>query len=392
MHDKSPLSYEHLYIDPSIRNDQGLAARFPFPTLADPATVHLSVVVPAYNEELRLPKMMNETLSVLIDRVNRDPQFKFEIIVVDDGSKDRTTEVALGYTQRFGANIVRVLTLPQNQGKGGAVQQGVLHARGRLILFADADGASDFTMLTKLEEALMKIRIGEHGIAIGSRAHLEEESVAKRKWYRTVLMVGFHVLVSMLAGVSGIRDTQCGFKLFTRETARLLFSNQHVRRWCFDVELLYIAQQQGIPIAEVPIAWQEIAGSKLEIFDASFQMARDVAITRLSYVLGIWQIQDPDSPTLKAIADKARKSALYCTDAHGLTKTVGGVPTLTGTGVRPAPITSGGGADPVLSAMATQNLYKRAKANLTRVQAEEIVGSKSPLSVTRPPSRGIARR
>lgn len=263
--------------------------------------------MPAYNERLRLPSMLKETLKYLLDRKTRDRSFTFEIIVVDDGSRDATTEVALDFVVKYGANIIRVLTLSENQGKGGAVQQGMLNARGAMLLMADADGASEFICLERLEKALKNIESNGLGIAIGSRAHMQEDAVATRAWYRNILMFGFHFLVSSLSGISGINDTQCGFKLFTRKTAQLLFCNQHVRRWCFDVELLYIAQSRRVPIREVPINWTEVVGSKLDVFDASFQMARDLAIIRLSYLFGLWRIENPDSPRLVAV--KVRKVA-----------------------------------------------------------------------------------
>lgn len=265
-----------------------------FPSLFDPHTVELSVVVPSYNEEERLPVMMEETMEYLEKRQKQNPSFSYEVIVVDDGSKDKTSEVAMSYTEKYGDDKVRVLTLVRNRGKGGAVRMGTLSSRGRLILMADADGATKFEDLEKVETALKDIspKPDNMAIAVGSRAHLEEESVAQRSMFRTFLMYGFHFLVWFFC-VRGIRDTQCGFKLFTREAALKTFCSLHVERWAFDVELLYIAQCFKIPIAEVAVKWTEIEGSKLVPFWSWLQMGRDLVFIRLRYITGAWRLESP---------------------------------------------------------------------------------------------------
>lgn len=263
-----------------------------FPSLHDPYSIEMSVVVPAYNEELRLPVMMDETMGYLEKRQKQKPSFSYEVIVVDDGSKDRTTEVALQYTKKYGADKVRVLTLVKNRGKGGAVRMGTLSSRGRVILMADADGATKFSDIEKVETALNQINPKPDNMAIscGSRAHLEQESVAQRSMFRTFLMYGFHFLVWFFC-VRGIKDTQCGFKLFTREAALKTFSSLHIERWAFDVELLYIAQCFKIPIAEVAVNWTEIEGSKIVPFWSWLQMGRDLVFIRLRYITGAWKLQ-----------------------------------------------------------------------------------------------------
>jgi dolichyl-phosphate beta-glucosyltransferase len=125
-------------------------------------------------------------------------------------------------------------------------------------------------------------------IVCGSRRHLETESVAKRSFYRTVLMYGFHFLVWFLC-VRGIRDTQCGFKLLTRVAALKTFSNLHVQRWAFDVDLLYIAEHFRMRVFEVDINWHECEGSKLTIA-SYFQMGRDLLSIRLHYLFGAWKL------------------------------------------------------------------------------------------------------
>lgn len=264
------------------------------PSIHDPASKELSVIVPAYNEELRMPSMLEEAMDYLEKRRKRQPSFTYEVLVVDDGSSDRTSEVAFQYTNKFGADKVRVLTLVKNRGKGGAVRMGAMSCRGRLILMADADGATKFADYEKLEAALEAISPKPDNMAVtcGSRAHLEQDSVAERSMFRTFLMYGFHFLVWFFC-VRGIKDTQCGFKLFTREAALKTFSLLHVERWAFDVELLYIAQCFKIPIGEVAVNWTEIEGSKLVPVWSWLQMGRDLVFIRLRYLTGVWRLDSP---------------------------------------------------------------------------------------------------
>jgi len=286
--------YQHHYIDPN-GDGGGQSKRCLFPSIFDRSSVLISLIAPAYNEELRMRAMMDETMAYLVDREQRDRDFTYEVIIVDDGSKDKTTQVGLEYSKRYTVDRVRVLRLATNQGKGGAVQQGMMHARGRYLLMVDADGATDIRDLSKVYSGLQKVEKDGQGIAIGSRAHLADVAVAKRKWYRNILMYGFHFLVSFIGGIQGIRDTQCGFKLFTRKTAQQLFLCQQVRRWCFDVELLHLAQRLGIPVAEVAVRWEEIPGSKLNLLESSVLMGRDLVVIRLAYMTGLWKIVSPET-------------------------------------------------------------------------------------------------
>nr|XP_055173334.1 dolichyl-phosphate beta-glucosyltransferase isoform X3 [Nyctereutes procyonoides] len=231
------------------------------PSVWDSPTKQLSVVVPSYNEEKRLPVMMDEALGYLEKRQKQDPTFTYEVIVVDDGSKDQTSK-------------------------------GIFSSRGEKILMADADGATQFPDIEKLEKGLNDLQPWpeQMAIACGSRAHLEKESIAQRSYFRTLLMYGFHFLVWFLC-VKGIRDTQCGFKLFTREAASRTFSSLHIERWAFDVELLYIAQFFKIPIAEIAVNWTEIEGSKLVPFWSWLQMGKDLLFIRLRYLTGAWRLE-----------------------------------------------------------------------------------------------------
>nr|SVE86956.1 EOG090X0BIY [Daphnia similis] len=252
---------EQFYLDPKTAEKQR------FPSIEDESTIWLSVIVPAYNEEKRLPVMLEECLDYLEKKLKSNPSCTFEVLIVDDGSNDRTTEVGLSYSKKYGCDKVRVLTLSTNRGKGGAVRLGMLSARGEQLLFADADGATTFEDISKLQNNLKELVKDQPmdktlGLVCGSRAHLEKEAIASRSFFRTVLMKGFHLLVWMFAARS-VRDTQCGFKLLTRPTARLCFPNLHIERWAFDVELIYIAEYMKIPTGEVSVRWMEIEGNRI---------------------------------------------------------------------------------------------------------------------------------
>ena len=264
--------------------------RFPS-VLSDAPDRLLTVVVPAYNEQERLPAMMDDLLKYMHTRQIDDSLFTYEVVIVDDGSKDRTAAVAMEYVERYGADVVRLCSMVVNRGKGGAVRQGSLVARGRLILMADADGATRISDLSKLEDAIRpSLESGLAAIAVGSRAHMvETDAVAERKWYRNLLMHIFNAIVHIFC-VSGIKDTQCGFKLFTREAVQAIMPSQHVERWAFDVELLYLAQRLKMPISEVAVNWQEIEGSKVTVAGVA-AMGRDIVNIWLLYTLSIWTME-----------------------------------------------------------------------------------------------------
>lgn len=229
-----------------------------------------------------------QTMSYLQAREKKNPSFTYELIFVDDGSSDNTASKILGYRAQYG-DKVRLLQLVKNQGKGGAVQQGMLHSRGKYLLMVDGDGATAFADVEKLEAAIRGIEKEGLGIAVGSRSHLQEQAIAQRTFFRNFLMYCFHFLVQLFIGTH-IKDTQCGFKLFTRNAAQYLFATQHLTRWCFDVELLYLAQKLNIPITEVSVRWQEIPGSKIRILESSLLMGRDLVIIRLCYALRLWRV------------------------------------------------------------------------------------------------------
>nr|POE66222.1 dolichyl-phosphate beta-glucosyltransferase [Quercus suber] len=291
------------------------------------AECFMSLVVPAYNEEDRLGIMLEEAVEYLqmqyghhgtkskssSDRalqangLQGDPRRGWEIIIVSDGSKDRTVETALTFANTYqlgstsgssrSASIppgtIRVVQLEENRGKGGAVTHGMRHARGTYVVFADADGASRFSDLGALVTGCEKTK-DEHGraVGVGSRAHMVgTEAVVKRSVLRNLLMRGFHLLIWTLTTqrTSTIRDTQCGFKLFSRPSLPYIIPYMHSEGWIFDVEMLMLAEAANIPMVEVPIGWKEVKGSKLNVIKDSLGMAIGLALLRLCWGAGIYR-------------------------------------------------------------------------------------------------------
>jgi dolichyl-phosphate beta-glucosyltransferase len=231
-------------------------------------TPELSIVIPAYNEESRLERTLRDMV-----RYCRRTSRVVEIIVVDDGSRDGTSAVV----QRLGGELpeLRLLRLARNHGKGYAVRSGVVNAHGARVLFADADGATPVEELERLEAALT----GGADVAIGSRALAAAGVTVKARWYRRAIGRTFHLLVETLT-VRGYRDTQCGFKLFRGPVAQELFSRMRMSGFSFDVEVLVMAGLLGYRVAEVPVNWSHVPGSRVNLAVDSLRMARDLFLIR----------------------------------------------------------------------------------------------------------------
>jgi dolichyl-phosphate beta-glucosyltransferase len=227
----------------------------------------LSIVVPAFNEERRLGPSLLRIKAFLGRR-------RAELVVVDDGSTDGTVAMVQAMATRWKA--LRLVRLPANAGKGAAVRQGVAEARGRAILFSDADLSTPIEELDRLEAAL------KHGFAvvIGSRALDRARVGVRQPFYREVGGRAFNKLVQALT-VPGIRDTQCGFKLFEAAAAKRLFAQQQIRRFGFDVEVLYLARKAGYRIAELPVRWENSPETKVRPVRDGLRAFLDLGLIRL---------------------------------------------------------------------------------------------------------------
>jgi dolichyl-phosphate beta-glucosyltransferase len=233
----------------------------------------LSIIIPAYNEERRIAPTLAQ-ITAYLDRRHR----AYELIVVDDGSRDRTRDhvaaVAAEHPQ------VQLLALPRNAGKGAAVRAGVLASRGRTVLFSDADLSTPIEELGKLEAALD----GGADVAIGSRA-APGDVERRQPLLRRVQGRAFHLVVRALGfrAVASVRDTQCGFKLFRGPVARALFAELTLTGFAFDVELLELAFDR-FRVAEIPVAWTHADGSKVRPGIDALKMLRDLTRIRWTWV------------------------------------------------------------------------------------------------------------
>ena len=230
---------------------------------------HLSVVVPAYNEEERLPR----TLARLHEYYSAQ-DYPFDVLVVSDGSKDGTANLVREFAKTH--PHFSVLEYQPNRGKGYAVRHGMLQAKGDLVLFCDADLA---TPQEETEKLLAHINDGAH-IAIGSRPLHDSKLERRQPLYRELLGRLFNRVVQILA-VRGIDDTQCGFKLFTQAASQEVFSRCKLDGFSFDFESLMVARDLGYRTDEVPIRWSHQEGSKVVLLRDGPRMLRDLVKLRL---------------------------------------------------------------------------------------------------------------
>jgi dolichyl-phosphate beta-glucosyltransferase len=216
-------------------------------------TRSLSIIIPAYNEQVRLPDTLQRIESWLASS-----HWSFhEILVVDDGSTDKTAAVAREFAATHPS--VRVLMNPGNRGKGFSVRHGMVEARGDWRLFSDADLS---TPIEELEKLWCAVELGRHQIAIGSRALDRTLIGVHQPGLRETLGRIFNAVMRAATGLA-ISDTQCGFKLFRGDVAQEVFSRQLLERFGFDAEVLYIASRRGYSIAEIPVRWNHVEGSKV---------------------------------------------------------------------------------------------------------------------------------
>jgi dolichyl-phosphate beta-glucosyltransferase len=236
------------------------------------AAPFLSVVIPAYNEEARLGPTVGTIKEYLASQA-----YDSSILVVDNASKDRTSEVA----RAAGVDVV-----PEpRRGKGAAVRTGMLAASGDYILFSDADLS---TPIEEVEKLLAGIREGRD-IAIASRGLPDSNIVKHQPWHREMVGRMGNVLVRAVA-VRGIADTQCGFKLFPRELAHKIFRVQRLTGALFDVETLFIAQRHGFTIAEIPVTWIDSPDTRFNRVTDSIDAVKDLLRIRVNWMLGRYRI------------------------------------------------------------------------------------------------------
>jgi len=233
----------------------------------------LSIIIPSYNEELRLPATLEriaEYLSLY--------EHAAEVLVVDDGSKDGTAAVAEYF--RIKIPSLRVISNGVNRGKGYSVRRGVQEARGRIALFTDADLSAPIEEAGKLIDALKT-----YDVAIGSRAMDRSLITVHESPFREFAGIIFNKIVRIILWLPFV-DTQCGFKAFQRERCGVIFEQQTIERFGFDPELLYLARHHGLRAVEIPVRWGHSPATKVSMLHDSIQMFIDVFTIRWNSLQG----------------------------------------------------------------------------------------------------------
>lgn len=237
------------------------------------APIELSIIIPAYNEERRLPQTLDRIQAFLQTRGTSS-----EVIVVDDGSSDGTARLVEARSASWPG--LRVVKNPGNRGKGYSVRHGMLEARGRIVLFTDADLSAPIEEADKLLAALET-----QDVAIGSRAMDRGLIEVHQPWHRETIGIVFNGVVRAVLGLP-FADTQCGFKAFRGERSRIIFEQQRIERFGFDPELLFLARRHGLTVAEVPVRWSNDEATRVNAFRDGLAMFMETLGIRWNSLAG----------------------------------------------------------------------------------------------------------
>lgn len=248
----------------------------------------LSIVIPAYNESRRILPTLTRVLAFVEQK-----GWQAEVLVVNDGSRDDTAQVVGDFARQHPR--VRLVENPGNRGKGYTVRNGVLHASGDVILFTDADLSSPIEEAPKLLDSIAR----GNDVAIGSRWLRSELQTERQPLLRQILGRCFNIALRLILGCS-FKDTQCGFKAFTRAAGQYVFSRQLIDRWCFDPEILFLAWRNGYRIEEVPVAWAHDEGSKINPIADGMKMLRDLLRIRWNSISGRYDVAAHQVPETSA--------------------------------------------------------------------------------------------
>jgi len=244
-----------------------------------------SIIIPAYNESQRITSSLDKIIAYI-----RDQHWMAEVVVVNDGSRDNTAEIVREYGRLNPA--VRLIENPGNRGKGYSVRNGMTHAQGDILLFSDADLSSPIYEATKLISALQD----GADVAMGSRWLRADLQTERQPFYRQLFGRVYNLLLRIFLGLK-FKDTQCGFKAFTRRAAETVFGRQRIERWGFDPELLFLSKKFGFKIVEVPVGWAHDDRSKINPVVDGFKMFLEVLKIRWADLTGKY---DRGAPTYAA--------------------------------------------------------------------------------------------
>jgi glycosyltransferase involved in cell wall biosynthesis len=246
-----------------------------------------SIIIPAYNESARLGATLDRVLHYVSSQ-----SWNAEVIVVDDGSRDNTADMVRQHAQSN--SFLRLLQNPGNRGKGYSVRNGMLNANGDVLLFSDAD------LSAPIEEAPRLFSAIESGadIAIGSRWLRPEMQTQRQSLLRQVYGRLFNLVLRILLGLK-FKDTQCGFKAFTRAAAREIFPRQIIERWGFDPELLYLARRSGLKVTEVAVHWADVGGTRISPLRDGLRMFEEVLRIRWNAITGKYSSNQAAAPAAR---------------------------------------------------------------------------------------------
>jgi glycosyltransferase involved in cell wall biosynthesis len=245
------------------------------------AMLHLSIVIPAYNEENRIGRTLTETFDYL-DKQN----YSSEVIVVNDGSTDHTAETVRNFESRARGRL-RLIENPGNRGKGYSVRNGMLQAAGEIALFFDADLATPTSEIVKVVEPIAE---DKYDVVFGSRAIDRSLIGTHQSFFRETVGRAGNLIQFAFTGLR-FKDTQCGFKAFRREAAQSVFRLQQIDGFGFDPEILFIAQKQGWRLLETPVRWNHVEGSKLNPITSPIKALMEVSTIRWNNLLGKYDEQ-----------------------------------------------------------------------------------------------------
>jgi len=240
-----------------------------------------SIVIPAYNESARLRATLDRVLAFIGER-----RWDAEVLVVNDGSRDDTAQIIEHYAAHH--PIVRLIQNPGNRGKGYSVRNGMLHAAGRILLFSDADLSSPIEEADKLFNAIEK----GADVAFGSRWLRAELQTQRQSLHRQLFGRIFNLALRLVLGLP-YRDTQCGFKAFTRRAADAIFPRQKIERWGFDPEILFLARKFGMKVEEVPVQWAHSEGTRINPLRDGIRMFVEMVRIRCYSLTGKYDAAPP---------------------------------------------------------------------------------------------------
>jgi len=234
--------------------------------------ITLSLIIPAYNEEKIIRNTLQKVTSYL-----KDKKHSWEVIVVDDGSKDKTSKIVSSVKNKS----IRLVRLPKNKGKGAALKAGVNAAKGEFIIYSDADLSVPITNIEKFLNLLKK----ENDVVIGSRRIKDAEIAVHQPWVRETMGRVFTLLTKLVL-LMDISDFTCGFKGFKKIAAKEIFSKSEIDRWAYDSEILFLAKIKGYKIEQAPIVWENREDTRVVLKNVVFETLKDLFKIRVNHFSG----------------------------------------------------------------------------------------------------------